>query len=456
LTGSDLSSPLGRVRCTPAAHPSPSGPLVARTPAHGDDLDPVVKASITRSGIVLAVVGAGSSVCVYLGHGWFHGVFLPFLGVSAPLGDAVGGLLIVLMAFLAQILVSTLLFKDGFLGLLRSHLTLRHAEEGLRAEIEELDQLASTDRLTGAWNRRWLENLAAAEIDRLARSECALSMLMLDIDHFKAINDVHGHAVGDDVLAALADTLRRALRPSDSLIRWGGEEFVVLSPGTTLTAAIVLAERLRGLVASAGFAPVGHLTISLGAAECLPGESWRQWLERADASLYRAKAGGRNQVRFAPEAPVHPHDELVLGGGLVQLHWHPSHCCGHQGIDRAHQSLFSISNDLLAAMLADARTADVAEIVALLVREVAAHFDEEEAVLAAAGYPDLAEHKALHHTLLERAKRLAQEFAAGTLEIGPLFQFLSYDVVARHMLGADRKYFPWILAASAADADQAG
>lgn len=173
----------------------------------------------------------------------------------------------------------------------------------LKVMIGELDQLASTDKLTGAWNRRRFEETVETEIDRLRRYGQRLSLMILDVDHFKKINDQYGHPIGDQVLVDLSNTIRSSLRASDSLTRWGGEEFVILCPNTTAEIVSKLAERLRKKIATVSFKEVGTITVSFGVAECGPSETWEQWLHRADEALYLAKSGGRDQVKTVKRPP---------------------------------------------------------------------------------------------------------------------------------------------------------
>jgi diguanylate cyclase (GGDEF)-like protein len=354
------------------------------------------KITIERSGVVLLAVGLLSSICVYLGHEWFHGQFLPAVGIDGALGDAVGSFSIIMVAFLGQHVASLAIFDDVYFGLLRSLRQLRRDKEKMRAEIAELDRLASTDRLTGAWNRRRLEEMVRGEIDRLRRYGHALSLLVIDIDHFKSINDSLGHNIGDSVLVALTALLRSSLRASDSLTRWGGEEFIVLCPHTSLATAVIFAERLRSAATQAAFEAVGRVTVSIGVAECLTGEEWPQWLGRADAALYRAKRQGRNQVQYAPEAPLRDAAAEIGSTSLVQLSWRKAYECGHETIDREHQALFSLANDLLNAIFAERPGGEIREIADLLIDEVATHFRDEEAIIAAAGFPDAPDHGEKH------------------------------------------------------------
>lgn len=174
-------------------------------------------------------------------------------------------------------------------------LTLSDITE-LELERQELLDLANLDPLTRVFNRRKLEESISDEVARSGRYATPLAAMMLDIDHFKAINDTHGHDAGDAVLVELASRLGKILRHVDRLARFGGEEFVVVAPGIGLASALDLAERLRRTVAEQAFAAAGRVTISIGVATLYPGEPADALLKRADEALYRAKDGGRNRV----------------------------------------------------------------------------------------------------------------------------------------------------------------
>ena len=163
-------------------------------------------------------------------------------------------------------------------------------------------QSALRDPLTNTGNRLALNQSLQREIDLARRSLQPLSMLMLDIDHFKQINDKHGHAYGDEVLKAVAATLRDQLRNVDLVFRYGGEEFLVLLSGTCREAAGVIGERLRHAVQNLQCLNQNQsilVSISLGCATLLPGESSDSLLRRADSALYAAKRSGRNRLNMA-------------------------------------------------------------------------------------------------------------------------------------------------------------
>jgi diguanylate cyclase (GGDEF)-like protein len=163
-----------------------------------------------------------------------------------------------------------------------------------------VEKLSTIDPLTGLSNRRHLEALAAREIKLSGRSGHPLSLLMLDIDHFKRVNDTYGHETGDKVLVGIADTCRKSLRTTDICARFGGEEFVFLCPDTDSDHALNLAERVRKAVSRVTFTHNDikfGVTVSLGVSEVSqPGDTLESAIQRADQALYDAKNQGRNRV----------------------------------------------------------------------------------------------------------------------------------------------------------------
>jgi diguanylate cyclase (GGDEF)-like protein/PAS domain S-box-containing protein len=161
--------------------------------------------------------------------------------------------------------------------------------------LAEREKQSSTDPLTGLFNRRGAEVAAARERARSERSGTPLSLVVFDIDHFKRVNDDHGHAVGDQVLRAVAQAMSVLARVTDVVARWGGEEFVALLPGN-IEGARSYAERTRAAVAALPLPSPGPLTLSAGVAELGLGEPFEAALARADACLYQAKRSGRDRI----------------------------------------------------------------------------------------------------------------------------------------------------------------
>jgi diguanylate cyclase (GGDEF)-like protein len=177
--------------------------------------------------------------------------------------------------------------------------TITKDRAALEALNRELERLASTDTLTGAFNRRKFQEIAARACAAARRDGTPLSLVLMDIDHFKQFNDLHGHETGDAVLREVAQVLRENVRENDYLVRWGGEEFLVFAPGSGAQAGQALAEKLRTRIAAHKVSGVHEVTISAGAVTVDGNTAMDAAIRRADEALYRAKANGRNQVCVA-------------------------------------------------------------------------------------------------------------------------------------------------------------
>lgn len=230
-------------------------------------------------------------------------------GVSPLLAATPADTVLLLQEYLAVLAFSSLALAALLQDLRATHGELDRLNRELEARVEarthdlqlanqHLEKLASIDPLTGASNRRHFMGLAKVEISRAKRQGLPLSVIMLDIDFFKSVNDRFGHEIGDKVLVALAATIHATLRGGDIFARLGGEEFVVMLPGQGLSEALPMAERLRLLIAQ-NVVPgcPAQITVSAGLAALEDAsEEIDDLLRRADAGLYRAKNQGRNQV----------------------------------------------------------------------------------------------------------------------------------------------------------------
>ena len=192
----------------------------------------------------------------------------------------------------------------------------------MQAVLDALCELSSRDPLTGLSNRRQFELALASEIDRVARAGEPALLLMIDIDHFKRVNDTHGHPAGDAVLQAVAQALHECIRPMDTLARFGGEEFAMILPNCPPSFGLAVAERVRTRVQDRAVAIAPgqqvHVSISIGGAFA---PQWVRssaplWIARADQQLYRAKAEGRNRacLELPPVSLVSAEEKGLLFG----------------------------------------------------------------------------------------------------------------------------------------------
>ncbi|MDE2131537.1 MAG: diguanylate cyclase [Betaproteobacteria bacterium] len=174
-----------------------------------------------------------------------------------------------------------------------------HRIRRLEEELEQVSELVRADQLTGTLNRRGLDEMLERETARADRSKDSLSVVLLDIDNFKLLNDTLGHQAGDQALMHVSDVIRESLRPSDSVARYGGEEFLVVLPGSGINEAAEIIGRLQRLLTKKLFVYNGEpllITFSAGVAARLPGEVVEEAIERADQAMYKAKAAGKNRV----------------------------------------------------------------------------------------------------------------------------------------------------------------
>jgi diguanylate cyclase (GGDEF)-like protein len=192
--------------------------------------------------------------------------------------------------FLANVENATI--KDTFALI---HDQMMEYRQMVDAKNIELEKLATTDKLTGAYNRIKFEEIIEKEIERIRRYRLPFSMIMFDIDRFKEANDTYGHNVGDYVLRTIADMVKGNIRTLDYFVRWGGDEFVIIVPECTCNEAYALAEKIRRIAEDYRFDQVGKVTISSGVVEALESDTEDSLVKRADDALYKAKGEGGNR-----------------------------------------------------------------------------------------------------------------------------------------------------------------
>ncbi|MFT5676069.1 MAG: diguanylate cyclase (GGDEF)-like protein [Paraglaciecola sp.] len=211
-------------------------------------------------------------------------LFLPYSGLFTLQNPA-------LKALLLNVALSHAVYIFCMFGVVKLKQTKRDSD--IRAE--KMEQAANVDGLLAIGNRRFLQ----MQLEQCVNANKRLALLVIDIDHFKHINDTYGHITGDDVLRQITQCMQQCLRPEDVIGRWGGEEFLVLAMGASATSAVTLAERIRKRVEGHQFMHVGMVTVSIGVAEFQQNMTAIRAFSVADGALYKAKEMGRNRVEVA-------------------------------------------------------------------------------------------------------------------------------------------------------------
>jgi|GEM_PF-403741 len=311
----------------------------------------------------------------------------------------------------------------------------------LRRTRDKLRDSALTDPLTGLKNRRFLDTIMETEIARADRYKQSMSMLCLDLDHFKNVNDTWGHPIGDEVLLMTAVLVKQTIRESDVVVRLGGEEFIVLLPQTGIEAALEAAERIRKAIEAAKHPIAGKFTVSVGVIERNKGESYTGMYKRVDEALYLAKNAGRNCVKAYD-------DKAESGAVTINLEWNNAWNCGEETIDRQHQELVVFMNRLMGLVSLDKPKAGA--LLSLVVVKIAEHFDYEEKVLTELDYPELEHHLNEHKRLLELARTVSEAYLAGVGKAQSVTTFIVDEIIVGHLLEEDVKFFPYIKEAAEA------
>src|SRR5213592_339562 len=253
--------------------------------------------------LLLIPIAAGTAVSLkvqgFFGALWAYPTVLLFtFGLSRRMGY-VGSILLLLI-------ISALVYH---------YIVLAYIILSIIVDLHRrlLDQ-AIVDPLTGVFNRRHMERCVSDAIERLRRNSAPTSLLLIDVDRFKSINDQFGHAKGDSVLKGIVSLIEKRSRKLDLLFRIGGEEFMLLLPDTQEAAAALVAEELRASTAESRLLEDQQVTLSIGVDELRPGESPDSWMKHADDALYAAKKAGRNRVVCAGQPAPRPDPELRGAG----------------------------------------------------------------------------------------------------------------------------------------------
>ena len=307
-----------------------------------------------------------------------------------------------------------------------------------RAENEKLKEIASHDLMTGCLTRRAGTRILENTLKNSERTKKPLSMLLLDIDHFKSVNDNWGHLMGDKVLKRVAKIVKAEVRDKDSVIRTGGEEFVVLLPDTDAENAVLTAERLRIAIESFSHPSVGKVTASFGVAEKRKEDNRLTWYKRVDDALYHAKETGRNRVFNADDL------DKKIPLATVQIEWKSEWESGNQEIDKQHRELVNFGNELIFDVFSDEDKKKIEPKLDEFLDHVIYHFNSEEGILNSSKFMGVKEHSETHKLIIADALRMKEAYLSGKLKPSAFFSFIFDDFIVGHMLKEDIKFFPFV------------
>ena len=321
--------------------------------------------------------------------------------------------------------------------LYRSQQKLEANSTILQTVLAEVNQLATLDALTRLWNRRSIEERLQIEITSAKRYSNPLSMIMFDLDRFKHVNDTLGHDTGDEVLKRIAGLVKTTLRGSDIFGRWGGEEFLVILPQTSLEGALLVAEKIRQTMETYWHDQAGVVTASFGVAALEQGENSTSFWKRVDNALYRAKTNGRNLVSVSIE-------DQNFSRVLAHIEWVPEWETGDQKIDQLHCQVLDYANKFLDYSLTE--TPHKAILATLedfytLFQELCSY---EEEILRQDNYPDLGILITEHQAALRSIQSLISGYQHREINPVTLYCFITDQIVVGHLINSDMKYFPYL------------
>ncbi len=291
------------------------------------------------------------------------------------------------------------------------------------------------DELTKIHNRKYIDEVFKQEIAHNDKDpQYPFSILMLDIDHFKHVNDTFGHPEGDQVLIKIADIMKNALRSNDYLARYGGEEFLIILPNTDIFIAWDVAERIRKKIAMYSFPKVNHLTISIGLTAYIPNTTQQKTYEYVDQALYMAKNRGRNCVAIFSHF-----NQNVLD--ILEVNWEKEYTCGEDKIDEQHIKLIQKINSFVKNHQEKITVSELTYLLSDINKDLMSHFTFEEYLLRKYNYPNLGEHERIHNQIIADVEHVITVCRRHKMIDSVLLYQMLLDIIIGHMETEDKKFF---------------
>lgn len=300
----------------------------------------------------------------------------------------------------------------------------------------ELESKYILDRFTGIYTREYFNFRVKEEVSNGLRNKNPIAMIYFDLDRFKYVNDVYGHAAGDEVLLEVVSKVKSIIRLEDIFSRWGGDEFILLLPNTNLEGAILLSNRIRSEIESLEINKSYGVTASVGCSEWKQKEYFQSWFIRTDQALYLSKNEGKNKVTAS--------DHNVEENILCKIDWNDSSNSGCSIIDDEHKMILERCNLIVESALEQSSFDETIRNVEMLILEMEQHFKDEIQILIEAGYPDVDKHQRIHDALMNKTQKLFQKTVQRDVTAVEFFSFLLLTVVEGHFKNEDTKYFQYL------------
>ena len=327
---------------------------------------------------------------------------------------------------------------------LKNKKLIRHYEKETERQKKRLEEVMELDMLTDLLNRQAIQKIVPEYIRKSRKEKSPLSMLILDIDEFKAFNDRHGQKTGDELLKTISGTLKKILREDDKIARWTGKSFIVITPKTKAKSALFLSEKFRRVLKNAQEKFQDTLTMSIGLAQIEGGEDFNAWYMRVNQALDKAKTQGGNQsVCNWNGRTKKTSGPSSTQRNLLKLVWKEKYNSGHHKIDSQHMALCDMANKLVDAVLREDDQMGVNALLDEFIQATQRHFDYEIDVITRAKCPTIGRHLREHKKLINRLSRLANRYQTGGLASFILLQFITQELVSAHMAQMDQEYFKW-------------
>lgn len=325
-----------------------------------------------------------------------------------------------------------------FMSRINSCINRHRLDQELKKNNERLFELATRDTLTNIYNRTYFMDAYKRKMAEALRTKESFSLLLLDIDHFKNINDEYGHLKGDYVLKETAALLSQNLRKSDVLCRWGGEEFLVLLNSADINKAAIVAQNMRTLVEQNKLQGVRSITASFGVIEYSLAVDAEKNFTLLDNSLYLAKSVGRNKIIC--------NGNLQLFGKepITQIEWSPFFKSGNAVIDNDHKVLIDFANELIKRYSSSGHSLNKVFLKHVILA-INAHFKREENIMKAVGYEKYEEYRALHREIIVMA--IKEKDAVNSTEsteksMQAAIEYIVGNAIIGHIIKADFDFFP--------------